>query len=71
MNIIHTDIKVENVLLVNSSHTMLNAGNVSTRLPNSVDIRLIDFGSVILQVQFALHSLGHALFGILRFFTMS
>jgi dual-specificity kinase len=53
LRIIHTDIKIENILLVDSAYTMLEidaAAGLFTRLPKSVDVQLIDFGSVILQV---------------------
>ncbi|KAK6997496.1 kinase-like protein [Favolaschia claudopus] len=49
LQVIHTDIKPENILLVNDtytiSHTTNPAQNVVQRILNSTTIRLIDFGS--------------------------
>jgi dual-specificity kinase len=51
LQIIHTDLKIENIMLIDSGHTSLSLDESCpssfTLLPKSLGIRLIDFGSAV------------------------
>jgi len=47
LTLIHTDLKPENILLENSSYTISKDSN--KRIPDSTDIKLIDFGSATFE----------------------
>ncbi|SAM08409.1 hypothetical protein [Absidia glauca] len=55
LNLIHTDLKPENILLVNPAFPQEKLSDTSTRILQTTEIRLIDFGSATFEKEF--HSL--------------